>query len=78
MTGATTFNPDSGGQTLNGYELTIGYLGYSWIAVEFVGSLKSDVLVVTQNDFYTGNVNPLLSGHQVLVKDYFKNSTGLH
>ena len=42
-----------------------------------MGSLKSDVLLLTQNDFYTGNVNPLLSGHQVLVKDYFMNSSGL-
>ncbi len=33
MNGATTYNPDSGGQTLNGYKLTLGFYGYSWLAV---------------------------------------------
>jgi len=33
MNGATTYNPDSGGQTLAGYKLSIGYISSSWIAV---------------------------------------------
>jgi hypothetical protein len=33
MKGATTYNPDSGGQTVNGYKLTLGFVAYSWIAV---------------------------------------------
>lgn len=33
MNGATSYNPDSGGQTRNGYKLTLGFYGYSWLAV---------------------------------------------
>lgn len=74
MLGTTTYNPDSGGATLNGYQLRIGYTGHSWIAVEFPDTPRSDVLVVTANDFYT-KMNNQFSGHQVLVNDYNYNST---
>lgn len=33
MLGSTTYSPDSGGATLNGYKIRIGYTGHSWIAV---------------------------------------------
>lgn len=33
MLGPTTYNPDSGGESLNGYKVRIGYTGHSWIAV---------------------------------------------
>jgi len=74
MLGTTTYNPDSGGATLSGYQLRIGYTGHSWIAVEFPDTPRSDVLVVTANDFYT-KMNNQFSGHQVLVNDYNYNST---
>lgn len=40
--------------------------------------LKSDVLVLEIDDFYTRNTNPLFAGHQITVSDYYKDSTGLH
>jgi hypothetical protein len=77
MLGPTKYNPDSGGSTLNGYKLRIGYTGHSWLAIEFPDSPRSDVLVITASDFYTKS-NEQFSGHQVLVNDYFYNSsTGL-
>ena len=33
MSGATTYTPDAGGQTRNGYLLTLGYVGRSWLGV---------------------------------------------
>lgn len=74
MIGPTTYNSDSGGATLNGYKIRIGYTGHSWIAVQFPDTPKSDVLVVNSNDFYT-KMNDQFSGHQVLVNDYFYNSS---
>lgn len=74
MLGPTTYNPDSGAATLNGYKIRIGYTGHSWIAVQFPDTPRSDVLVITSNDFYT-KMNDQFSGHQVLVNDYFYNSS---
>lgn len=33
MSGATTYTPDAGGQLRNGYLLTLGYVGRSWLGV---------------------------------------------
>ena len=74
MLGQTTYNPDTGAATLKGYKLRIGYTGHSWIAVEFPDSPRSDVLVVTANDFYS-RTNEQFSGHQVLMTDYNYNSS---
>ena len=77
MLGQTTYNPDSGASTLKGYRLRIGYTGHSWIAVEFPDTPRSDVLVVTADDFYT-RMNDQFSGHKVLASDYNYNaSSGL-
>ena len=43
-----------------------------------MGQGRSDVLIMQINDFYTPNSNPLFSGHQITVTDYYKNSQGLH
>jgi hypothetical protein len=78
MTGSVSYIPDNGGGTQNGYELTLGYSGSSWLAVEFVAAgLYTDVLVLQIDDFYTNSGNPLFSGHRVTYSDYFKNSNGL-
>ena len=74
MIGNTTYNPDLGSSTVDGYLLRIGYTGHSWLAVEFQDTAKNDVLVVTANDFYT-KLNDQFSGHQVIVNDYYYTST---
>jgi hypothetical protein len=33
MTGSVSYIPDNGGGTQNGYKLTLGYSGSSWLAV---------------------------------------------
>jgi len=33
MIGTTTYNPDIGGAAQNGYRLTLGYVGTSWLGV---------------------------------------------
>lgn len=77
MLGPATYNPDSGASTLKGYRLRLGFTGRSWIAVEFPDTPKSDVLVVTADDFYT-KMNDQFSGHRILVTDYNYNvSAGL-
>lgn len=76
MLGTTTYSPDMGGATLNGYKIQIGYTGHSWIAVEFPDTTKTDVLVVVANDFYT-KTSDQFSGHQILVFDYFYNNSGI-
>jgi hypothetical protein len=74
MLGQTTYNPDSGAATLKGYKLKIGYTGHSWIAVEFYDNVRSDILVVTADDFYT-KMNEQFSGHQILMTDYNYNAS---
>ena len=74
MLGPTTYNPDSGTSTKNGYKLKLGYTANSWIAVEFPDSPKNDVLVITASDFYT-KLNDQFSGHQILATDYYYTST---
>lgn len=50
MSGTTTYIPDSGGVSRNGYKLRIGFQNYQWIAAEIVTNTdKNDVLVVQVN-----------------------------
>lgn len=54
MSGSTTYTPDSGGVTRNGYKLRIGFTNFQWIAAEIITNTdKNDVLVVQVNEFYT-------------------------
>ena len=47
MSGSTTYMPDSGGSSRQGYKLKIGFSGYSWLGVEIItGTDKNDVLVL--------------------------------
>ena len=78
MTGGTTYTPDAGGATQNGYTINLGYTGASWIAAELITpSGNTDVLVVTIDDFYSSSNNGQNQGHIVSYKDYFKNASGL-
>lgn len=77
MKGPTVYTPDLGG-IANGYTLQLGFSKKSWLGVEFVGAIKSDVLVMQIDDFYTPNSNPLFAGHQITVTDYYSNLEGLH
>ena len=74
MLGPITYNPDSGASTLKGYRLKLGFTGHSWIAVEFPDTPRSDVLVVTADDFYT-KMNDQFAGHRILVTDYNYNAS---
>ena len=79
MTGGTTYIPDAGGATQNGYIINLGYTGASWIAAQLkTSSGNTDVLVVQIDDFYSTSSNGQNSGHIVTYKDYFKNSSGLN
>ena len=70
MGGAITYNADTGG-VQSGYKLTIGYMGSSWLGVQFVNpGGSSDFLALQISDFYTTNGNPLNTGHQVTYADY--------
>jgi hypothetical protein len=76
MGGAVTYNPDTGG-VQSGYRLTIGYMGASWLGVQFANpGGNSDFLALQISDFYTTNGNPLNTGHQVSYADY--NSASLN
>ena len=47
MSGATTYIPDSGGASKNGYKFKLGFSYYQWLAVEIItGTGKNDVLVL--------------------------------
>ena len=77
MGGPTQFTPDVGGSQQSGYVLTMGYVGASWLGVEFVGTgTSSDFLLLTISDFYSGNANPANAGHQVSYQDYYVNANG--
>lgn len=50
MLGTTTYIPDSGGVSRNGYKLRIGFQNYQWLAVEIITNTdKNDVLVMQIN-----------------------------
>lgn len=75
MSGSTTYTPDAGGAQQTGYLLTLGYLGESWLGVQFVNpGSNSDLLVLQISDFYTNNGNSLNTGHQVSYLDYYTTS----
>ena len=47
MSGATTYIPDTGGTSKQGYKLRLGYQGNSWLGVEIVtGTDKNDVIIL--------------------------------
>lgn len=75
MQGSTKYTPDSGGIQKDGYKLRIGFSKRSWLGVEFVeNNNKNDLLVITYDEFYTKNSNPLRNGHKVTVDDYYISS----
>lgn len=50
MSGTTTYIPDSGGLSRNGYKLRIGYAGKQWLGVEIITeNNKNDVLILQIN-----------------------------
>lgn len=74
MLGTTTYIPDSGGVSRNGYKLRIGFQNYQWLAVEIITNTdKNDVLVMQINQFYTEGSSPLRTGHEVSVTDYYRS-----
>jgi hypothetical protein len=76
MGGPTTYIPDTGGSSQSGYLLTIGFVGQSWLGVQFVNpGGNSDFLALQISDFYTSNGNSLNTGHQVSFQDF--NSASL-
>lgn len=79
MLGSTRYSPDSGGQQ-NGYILNLGYVGLTWLGVQFVNSGgNSDFVVLQASDFYTTDGSALNTGHQVTFSDYYSvsRSSGL-
>jgi hypothetical protein len=77
MSGSAPYIPDAGGSSQTGYTLTIGYVGQSWLGVEFVNSgANSDFIVLKISDFFTNNGNSLNTGHQVTYADYYESTPG--
>jgi hypothetical protein len=78
MTGSTSYIPDIGGNQVDGYTLTLGYVQSSWLGVKFVSAAgNSDFLVLQINDFYSTNSNPLFTGHKITYTDCFINGAGV-
>jgi hypothetical protein len=74
MLGTTRYSPDSGGQQ-NGYILNLGYVGLTWLGVQFVTTGgNSDFVVLQASDFYTTDGSALNTGHQVTFSDYYSVS----
>lgn len=79
MLGSTNYSPDSGGQQ-SGYILNLGYVGLTWLGVQFVNTGgNSDFVVLQASDFYTTDGSALNTGHQVTYSDYYSvsRSSGL-
>jgi hypothetical protein len=77
MSGSISYTPDAGGSPQTGYLLTLGFIGQSWLGVQFVNSgANNDFLVLQISDFFTNNGNNLNTGHQVSYLDYNSASNG--
>jgi|694.fasta_scaffold33955_5 hypothetical protein len=71
LNGNLSYTPSSGGVSIPGYKLKIGFYNYSWIGVKFM-SLTSrsnyDVIVVTRDSSNVGGY------YQTVYNDYFVSS----